>query len=601
MLTYEDIINYPKDLGKNLHRRMELIEAAENDKQLQHDLTEICRKDVLFFLNMMVWTYDPRRPIIKNVPFITYPFQDETILWDKQCAEDQIDNLVEKSRDTGCTWMFCTNDLHDWQFKTEKIEIRWGSRKEQYVDTRGDMDCIFEKFRHVLRNLPTWMIPKGFDWKEHDNSMRLINPETGSSITGESANPNFGRGGRKYRIRFDEFAFWEQDEASWQSCADATNCRTAISTPHGAANKFAKLAKESTIRKKALHWTQHPAKNKGVYRWDNGKEIPISIEEDPDAAYKIWLEVRLQNPPAGLIGGFIRSKWYDQECERRGDVKEVAEELDIDYARSGLPFFDLRMVANQIPWEKLHRENGNGQRIPYGRYICANLINIDHRIEVRESRVGWLRIFEMPVKGNQYVVSGDTSEGLPKGDDSFAVVREKWSRNVVAACNGKYDPDDFTFKLQKVGAFYNNAMVAPENNNHGYSVCSDLQKMDCNLYWTRKKTKEGNSIVIKKVKAGFTTTPQTRPEMLDQAREEIRKQACEVRDPVILSQMEVFVHSERNGKPEALGDFLDDGVIAFAIGGQVIKDHPYKPAVKAPRNSHLAPVSPRKHFSFGKK
>ena len=597
-MTYEEIINYPKDLKSNLHRRIELLELAEHDLELQADLKEMCRKNVLFFFNIFLFTYDPRRPIIKNIPFITYPYQDETLLWDKQAALDQVDTVVEKSRDLGCSWMFVGNDLHDWLFYPEKIEVLWGSWKEEYVDQRGNMKTIFEKFRHALKNLPTWLLPKGFDWTKHDNYMRLLNPETGSIISGESTNSNFGRGGRFYRVRFDEFAFWDHDEEAWQGAADSTQCRTALSTPHGAANKFAKLAKSPEIRKKALHWTQHPHKNKGVYRWEDGKEIPIDITEDPDAAYRIWLEVRLITPPSELIGGLIRSKWYDKECVRRGDAKEVAEELDIDYARSGAPFFDLRMVAKQVPWTIIYRQNQGGQ-IPYGRHILAQLIDIDHKIEVRESRVGWIRIYEMPVKGNQYVVSGDVSEGLAKGDESFGVVREKWSRNVVADCNGAYDPDDFSLKLEKMCKLYNKALTAPENNNHGFSVCSDLRKLDCNLYWTRKKNiKTGET---ERVKPGFTTTAQSRPSMLDQVKEEIRKEACEVRSPVILLQMGVFVHNEKSGKPEALGEFLDDGVIAFAIGGAVIQEFPYRPISKTPINRPQESIAPREHFRFGRK
>lgn len=592
-------MDYPKTLGDNLRFRFDLLRKAKNNPTLQAALIEKCRRDVLFFFNVFLWTYDPRRPLIKNIPFITYDYQDETLLWDKQAVKDLEDNLIEKSRDLGCSWMFVGNDLHDWLFHEEKIEVLWGSWKEEYVDQRGNMKTIFEKFRHALKNLPTWMLPEGFNWNEHDNYMRLINPDTGSMISGESTNPNFGRGGRFYRVRFDEFAFWDHDNAAWQGAADSTQCRTVLSTPHGAANKFAKLAK-SKINKKALHWTQHPIKNTGVYRldWDNDKKIPIDISEDPNAAYKIWMDVRLDNPPAELIGGLIRSKWYDAECERRGDPKEVAEELDIDYARSGLPFFDLRMLAKQAVWPVIYRPGQVG-RIPYGRHILASLIDIDHKIEVRESRVGWIRIFEMPIKGNQYVVSGDTSEGLAKGDDSFGVVREKWSRNVVAAFNGKYDPDDFTDKLQRAGAFYNKALTAPENNNHGFSVCSDLQKMDCNLYWTKKKNKKTGDVA--RVKAGFTTTGQSRPEMLDQSKEEVRKLACEIKDPVIISQMGVFVHNENSGKPEALGEFLDDGVIAYAIGGAVIKEYPYKPVTSRPRGAHHTNVAPRQHFKFGRR
>ena len=591
-------MKYPKDLEANLKRRYEVVTEAENNLEVQLLLKEQCRNDVLFFFNMFVYTYDPRRPIVRNIPFITYPYQDDTILWDKQVGMAQEDNLFEKTRDVGASWMFITDDLHDWLFSKEKLEIRWGSRKEQYVDTRGDMDSIFEKFRHILRNMPEWMRPKGFDWKEHDNSMRLINPETTSSITGEATNANFGRGGRKYRIRFDEFAFWENDERAWQSAADATNCRCALSTPNGASNKFALLAK-SPIKKMALHWTLHPLKNKGVYRYDveSGQKVPIDITHDSSAAFKIWQEVRLTHPPAHFIGGLIRSKWYDAECERRGSAKEVAEELDIDYARSGMPFFDLRMLSKQVPWTIMYR-NFPTARIPHGRYILVNLVDIDNKMEVRDNRAGWLRVYEMPVPDGQYVLSGDIAEGLEKADECFGVVREKWSRNVVADCNGLYDPDDFAVKLQKLGAFYNKAMTAPENNNHGYSVCSDLKQVDCNLYWTRKrhpKTRE-----VTRVKAGWTTTAQSRPEMLDQAKEEVRKISNEIRSSIIIGQMGTFVHNEKTGKLEGTGKFKDDGVIAYAIGSAVIKEYPYTP--KPPPRIDTSRVNRgRGHFAFGTK
>lgn len=587
---------YPKTLHENLAYRNLLLDLAENDKEVQDILRTRCMQDRLFFFNVFLFTYDPRRGMIRNVPFITYEFQDNAIIWDTMIARKGKDNLIEKSRDMGCTWILIGNDIYDWLFFHEKIEIRWGSRKEDYVDKRGDMDSIFEKFRHALRNIPDWLLPEGFSWEKHDNHMRLINPETGSSLTGESTNDQFGRGGRKFRIRFDEFAFWDCDDNAWKACADATNCRTALSTPNGPGNRFAQLAKSPDIEKMTLHWTLHPIKRKGVYLLKHGEKVPINIDNDENAAFRCWLEHRGDIAPDGIKGGVVRSEWYDSECDRRKD-NEVAEELDIDYLRSGMPFFDLRAVARQARWTYYQRLSPS-EKIPVGRHIRASLVDVDHKIEYRESEHGWLRIFELPRKGAQYVVSGDTSEGLPKHDEAFGVVRDKYTRNVVAAFNGEYEPDDFANKLQIVGAFYNKALVAPENNNHGYSVCSDLQKMNCNLYWTERKGKDGK---ITRVKPGFTTTSASRPQMLDQADEDIRKDACEVRDPVILSQMETFVRNEKSGKPEADGEFLDDGVLAFAIGGQVIQERPYKPKPNATRVKREATRPANAGFRFGRR
>ena len=590
-------LKYPKTFIENLAYRADLLLMAKDNKLMQGALKMQCRLDRLFFYNVFMFTYDPRRVFCRNVPFITYPFQDKAILWDAQMGDEGKDNLFEKSRDMGMTWICVGNDLHDWLFKEEKIEIRWGSRKEDYVDKRGDMDAIFPKFRHALRYMPVWMLPDGFNWKKHDNHMRLINPETHSSLSGESTNEQFGRGGRKYRIRFDEFAFWDSDVSAWQSCADATNCRTALSTPNGPGNKFAILAKGNDITKYTLHWTLHPEKQKGAYilKKDGTKE-PIDVEQDPSAAFNIWLKNRGEIAPKGMKGGIIRSIWYDHECGRRED-SEVAEELDIDYLRSGRPFFDLRSISKQIEWEELVRDLPS-DKIPRGKYIKAALVDVDNKIEIREEEYGWIRLFEMPKRGSQYVNFGDTAEGLAKGDHCFGCVRDKYTRNVVATYNGEWDPDDFALKMEKVSKLFNKALTAPENNNHGYSVCSDLKTMDCNLYWTTKRSKAGK---VERTKAGWSTTATTRPIMLDQGKEDIKKDACEVRCPVILGQMKTFVRHETSGKPQADGSFLDDGVISFCGCGAVIQEYPYKYVKNVVKNMTKYHNRPKNgSFKFGR-
>lgn len=567
---------YPKNLRENIIFRRELINKAKNNPKLQQHLIALARKDVLYFFNVFLFTYDPRVPMVK-MPFITYPFQDDVILWDKQMFTQSQDGLIEKSRDMGVTWMLVGNDLHSWLFNTEKFDVLWGSRKEIYIDSRGDMKTIFEKIRYALKNLPTWMLPQGFDFATHDNAMRLVNPQTESLIVGEATNPNFSRGGRFSRVRFDEYAFWESADSAWQAAADATRCRTALSTVNGSGNKFAMLA-HSKIEKRTLHWTQHPQKNPGAYRlMDDGSQAPISVADNPNAAFEIWLECRDIVPPQGLIGGIIRSPWYDAECERRANNKEIAEELDIDYLRSGSPFFDNRAVKSQFICTEIVREN-HLTPIPIGRFVRGSILESAGAHRLRDDRNGWVRVYEEPRRGGQYVVAGDVSEGLPKGDNNTLVVRDKYTRAVCAVVQGLHTPETHAMYAQKLGQWYNRALVAVENNNHGYFVNQLLLKMDCNLYWTRRKDNDG---AWHKIKPGFSTTAQSRPQMLDVAREEIAKQDCDIRDEALRDEMLTFVHNEKTGKPEADGDlFKDDLVIAFAIAGQVINEFPYRAPVQ---------------------
>jgi hypothetical protein len=42
--------------------------------------------------------------------------------------------------------------------------------------------------------------------------------------------------------------------------------------------------------------------------------------------------------------------------------------------------------------------------------------------------------------------------------------------------------------------------------------------------------------------------------------------------------MQTFIKNpKKGGRPEAEGDMLDDGVVAFSIAGQVMKEYPFTP------------------------
>lgn len=560
-LSKTSITDYPRSLQGNIEFRAQLLKDCETDLILQQNVKELCRRDIIFWIDLFCWTKDPRRKI-DILPFICYDYQRTYIKDIERAIDEQNDDLSDKSRDMGVSWMVLYVMEHKWTFESGS-DFRVGSRKEEYVDQLNNIDTLLEKIRFNLKRQPRWLLPKDFEPDEHATYMRIRNTENGNTIIGESANPHFGSGGRRKAILLDEFAKWDKSvaEAAWTATADVTKCRIVVSTPVGSGNKFAQLSQgtKEKINKHSLHWTLHPHKADGAYYVDSfGNKVVL---DDYRKAYPLWKK-----------GVKIRSPWYDAEDERRSE-SDLAQEVDIDYLKSGHPFFNLTALAKQQVWEYIKRAH-QGAPIPYGSYITAKLVDIDNKIEVRELVDEWLRIYELPVKDMQYVVSGDVAEGLEKGDESFMTVREKITRNVVACANGILGTDEFAINLQMVGKFYNNANVAPENNNHGHSVCQDLKKLDCDLYETTKVNEKTKQVSV--VRAGWTTTPATRPKMLDQLEEEIRKNSVELRDEVLISQCKTFVKNPKTGKPEADGSFLDDGVMSCAIGGEVIKEKPYK-------------------------
>ena len=534
-----------------------------------------CANDIIFWIENFCWTKDPRsKPDI--LPFICFDaFQEEYILNVQDHINIGKDLLTEKTRDMGASWMALYALQHQWLF-INGSDFKLGSRKEEYVDRPGDIDTLFEKLRFNLSKMPAFLMPKDFDWAKHSTYMKLVNPMNGNSMVGESMNVNFGSGGRRKAILMDEFAKVDKgvDAGAWTSTADVSPCRLPISTPLGSANKFATLAKGTTekIDKATLHWTLHPSKAKGAYYLSSGEKISIGLTQNDRSAFQLWKK-----------GVLVRSPWYDAESTRRSK-KDMAQELDIDYRSSGSPYFDMLALSLQRVWEQ-YQPSVMGLEIPYGKYIICNLIDVDNKINCIETPNGWLRLYERPDENREYVLSEDSSEGLAKGDQSFGVVREKITRNVVAAFNGLWKPEEFAQKGRLVEKYFaagnpSRILVAPENNNMGYATCSEHEALGSNLYWCQRDSFKDGVKVTERHKPGFTTSSVTRPMILSQGEEEIRKNACEVRDPLIIQQMETFVHSV-DGKVEADGDFHDDGVIAWLIGGMVIQQNPYRPRKEA--------------------
>lgn len=581
-------IKVPRGVLQNLQCRAEILTKCLHPGDVRNNIYALCSRDPIAWINLFAYTKNPRQPTVSKVPFILYEdFQDEAFWEIIMAIETGEDLLIEKTRDMGASWLILYAFTWFWLFR-DNSDFRAGSRKEDFVDKLGDMDTLFEKIRFCLRFLPGWMLPKGYLESEHATYMKIINPVNGNSIVGESANPQFGSGGRRKAVLLDEFSKWDQSVAAsaWTSTADVTRCRIPCSTPLGSGNKFAELANgtKEKIEKLTLHWTLHPDKAKDCYYIDDdGTRVPMP---DHKTAYAIWDKNRQQK--GGII---VRSPWYDAECERRSDA-DIAQELDVDYARSGYPFFTMTALKRQRVWIPHVRKNPFS-KVPFGCYVSGKVTDANHKFRFIESQgEDWLRIFEFPQAYLEYVAGGDTAEGLEKGDESVLVIRDKYTRNVVATISGSYKNNEFELYSYLACKYYNDALIAVESypSAYGVAVNRGILALGGNMYYAQRYDKMKDE--QKDPKLGFTTDARSRPIILSAAEEEIRKGACELRDANLISQCQTFIKNpKKGGRPEADGNMLDDFVMAFAICGQAINENPFKPrnVSSAPPPSHAQP------------
>lgn len=243
-------------------RRIRLKAALDADPRKQAIAMKACKHDAALFVNDWAWTFDPRArsPLPKTMPFRLWPKQVELLFWLWTLYEASRGGGVKKSRDMGVTWLIAAFAVWLWVFWPETT-VGFGSRKLELVDKKGDPKCIFWKIRFIIRHLPAWMRPEGYEEDgPHDNYARIVNPENGCVITGEGGS-NIGRGDRTSIYFLDEYAKIPYAVAVWESVQDTSDCVIPTSTSGGMGTHFWAIEEDKRIPFFYLHYRDDPRKD----------------------------------------------------------------------------------------------------------------------------------------------------------------------------------------------------------------------------------------------------------------------------------------------------------------------------------------------------
>jgi phage terminase large subunit len=289
-----------------INRRIALFDRAASDLEFRTEEILASAKDPVSFFNNWVWTYDPRRSP-STIPFDLFEKQAEFIYWLQDRLTNKEDGVVEKSRDAGLSFLCCGFAAHQLLF-VPGSKTTFGSRKAKLVDELGNPDCLFEKIRIIMRNIPPWMHPKNYG----DNTQKLINQDKGTSVTGE-AGDNMGRGGRSRLYFLDEFAFVERAKRVDAAVSENSQVKIYVSTPNGIGNPFYVKRFSGDLPVFQSHWKDDPRKN--------GWELR-------DGEGNITRQGNGRDAPLGAI-----YPWYEKR-KKTLDKIIVAQEIDIDYAAS---------------------------------------------------------------------------------------------------------------------------------------------------------------------------------------------------------------------------------------------------------------------------
>lgn len=171
---------------------------------------------------------------------------------------------------------------------------------------------------------------------------------------------------------------------------------------------------------------------------------------------------------------------------------------------------------------------------------------------------GYVVEWEQPIPGEEYVAGSDTSEGVPGSDPNGTGILHRRTGRQVAALHGVFTPAELAVHSARLCRKYNEAFWGIERNNHGHAVLVHVTNGDSPAYYHNLYYHDDG-------RAGWVTSPKTRPAMLSDLKEAVEEGYMEIRDRQFLDECRGFV-KQRNGKYSGTPD---DAVLKWAIAWQM--------------------------------
>ena len=216
------------------------------------------------------------------------------------------------------------------------------------------------------------------------------------------------------------------------------------------------------------------------------------------------------------------------------------------------------------------------------------------RYFMKKHSEGELFVFNPPQTTREYRIGVDVSEGIlsQTGDSDYSVITvlDAETYEECATWSARIDPDLLAWVISTIAIWYNMALVAVENNNHGLLTLKFLSSIHMyeNLYIEKALDERGQR---QKRRLGFNTNIKTRKLILDLLRRLIREKQIEIFSKTTVDELQTFVIN-RDGKETAQHGCHDDRVMSLAIASYMCYMYPHDPAPLLP----YLPKSQRTEF-----
>ena len=428
---------------------------------------------------------------------------------------------------------------------------------------------LFEKVQYYLKHLPGWLTP--FYRPEKNTQGDIVNGVMNSKFyIGTAGARAFGRGDTIHYAHLSESSRWRDggkimtgiiravplnDPHTWIVKETTANGQGTL---HQIEYQRAKEGK-SEFRAHFLPFFSNPA-----YRI-KGAKIPWEQQTEDERR----LLARFPKEKAKENKGYMDEEvlaWYRKMVnslvseDGRTPEEMMKQEFPVDdieaFLFSGNPIF---------PPDKIEAYK---VKAPKPLRVC-NIEGIAPNVVLEDNPRGWVKIYREPMRGSQYLIFADTSEG---GDACSGHVVGKKSGRIVATFHAHIDSHHFGTELNKLGHYYNKAEIAVEVNNMGISTINRLRDLEYPHLYMR----EVMNIKEKKVtnEFGFRTDKNTKPLMIGHMQNILRTEQIPYIDMDTLGEMATYIRA-KDGAMEGAEGCADDRVISICGCYYVLKLHPF--------------------------
>lgn len=394
---------------------------------------------------------------------------------------------------------------------------------------------------------PKYSTRREIVFADNHSAIRVV--EAGAT---EGAAAKKGRSGTINRLHATEVAFWGAAQETMTALTAAVPADGEIvieSTANGAQGLFYDLCTTAQSGRGAyrLHfypWHLHP-----TYTREPGRDF------DPHPRDR-W-EQALRD--AGCTDAQIA--WWRSLVDdpARGGIEKVLQEYPVDPSSCFRSPGGAYISAEACDWlARFVRE-------PSDRWPVV----------VKGRHLGELLVYAQPRQGEEYVASADVAEGTGGDGHAIDVSRRRTGETVATFASDSIEAGDLGLALAWICRRYNGAIAAPERNNHGAALLRAMREEESEV------TPYDHLYFAEDGKAGWVTTPASRPVLFDELRMAIvdlatRQDASTIITPDAgtVAECKTLVRDPKDGKPRARGKgtkggATDDRFVAKAIGWQV--------------------------------